>query len=87
MSQIAKAILILVFAVSYGVAGQVYIKMMYPMNVNDVALTQMQDSADSFQNLQGYNLALSCYEWGWLSIVVLSILLFLPEIMNRKGEK
>jgi hypothetical protein len=50
-----------------------------PLTANQAALTQFQDAASSYTNFAAYNAAVS---WGTGILVVLTILLFVPDLLK-----
>lgn len=70
------AIIVIVYGLGYTLIQNVY----YPSIVNRNALTQLEDTAESYTNLATFNLVWKAWEIGWVLIVLIIILMFRNEI-------
>lgn len=70
------AIIVVVYGLGYAFIQNVY----YPSVVNPNALTQMEDTAESFTNLATFNMVWKAWEIGWILIILIIVLMFRDEI-------
>lgn len=80
MSTKAKTILLAVILVIYGSITTIFHSVFYPVVTNEMALGQLEDSAQSYTGWASYNLAMKLWEGGWVIMVVIVILSYRKEI-------
>ena len=80
MSVRAKIMIALVIVLIYSLGTQIIDRVFYTIMTNEVALSQLEDSPQSFTNLASYKLAWQIWEAGWIVIALILLMMFWKNI-------
>ncbi|MEI6499251.1 MAG: hypothetical protein WCO23_04770 [bacterium] len=80
----AKIMWSVIILVLYGVLSTWMTNALKPLASNAVALGQLSNTPESFVNWQTYNTVCSVFNWSWLVIIAIILLIFKKEIFSAK---
>ena len=75
-----KAILAVLIAGLYGMVAVLFDRVLYAPISQSVALGQLEDSPESFIYPAGFKTAWALWDWGWILIALIILLMFWSNI-------